>query len=369
MLKIRALPALEGDCLWIEYGEPGEPRRVLVDGGPAGAYPRLRGRIEKLPARSRHFELLVVTHIDDDHIGGVLELLGEAPSLGVTFGDVWFNGRSCLGEEVLGPAQGDALSEVLLGGAMPWNMAFRKSDPAKGPPSYREAVVVPEKGALPVVTLAGDGPKLTLLGPTRASLDALLEVWDTEVLGSEVLGGERVSREDPDLSGEPLLGELDVEELAASPPGTDPSRSNASSIVLLLEYGEVAWLLAGDARHGDMTKGVARLLRQREQKRLALDLLKAAHHGSRNNLSASLLELVECKEYLLSTDGGGPRRAHPHRAAIARMVRQGGQGTLLHFNYRTEYNDVWDSPALCEKYGYRTSYPLPGKEGISLVWK
>ena len=32
------LPANQGDCLWLEYGEIGSTRVVLIDGGPDGTY-------------------------------------------------------------------------------------------------------------------------------------------------------------------------------------------------------------------------------------------------------------------------------------------------------------------------------------------
>jgi hypothetical protein len=31
MLSVEMLPAQHGDCLWIEYGDPAKPRRILVD--------------------------------------------------------------------------------------------------------------------------------------------------------------------------------------------------------------------------------------------------------------------------------------------------------------------------------------------------
>ena len=45
----------------------------------------LRARIAGLPAGERRFELLVVSHIDNDHIGGVLPML-EDEELGLEFG-------------------------------------------------------------------------------------------------------------------------------------------------------------------------------------------------------------------------------------------------------------------------------------------
>ncbi len=75
MLKLEMLPAGHGDCLWIEYGDPGNPRRVLIDGGTKGTYKKaLRPKLQTLPDDKRRFELLVVTHIDADHIAGALEL-------------------------------------------------------------------------------------------------------------------------------------------------------------------------------------------------------------------------------------------------------------------------------------------------------
>src|SRR5216684_2857231 len=92
MLRVEMLPAAQGDALWIEYGDATRPRRVLVDGGTASSWrDGLRARVESLPRDERHFELLIVTHIDADHIDGALALLTEE-SLGARFGDVWFNG-------------------------------------------------------------------------------------------------------------------------------------------------------------------------------------------------------------------------------------------------------------------------------------
>ncbi len=83
MFRIEMLPAAHGDCLWIEYGSGREIHRILIDGGPAHAYPALRERILHLPADERHFDLLVITHIDADHIEGIIRLLldAEAPRL------------------------------------------------------------------------------------------------------------------------------------------------------------------------------------------------------------------------------------------------------------------------------------------------
>ena len=46
--RIEMLPALHGDCLLVEYGTPQRTRRLLIDGGPIGAFVDLPHR--DLPA-------------------------------------------------------------------------------------------------------------------------------------------------------------------------------------------------------------------------------------------------------------------------------------------------------------------------------
>ena len=103
IFRIRLLPALHGDCIWIEYGEAGATHHVLVDGGPLGAFGALRAHVEALPAAARDVELLVVTHIDADHIDGIVKLLRH-PELGLTFREVWFNGWPQLERSLAGGA-------------------------------------------------------------------------------------------------------------------------------------------------------------------------------------------------------------------------------------------------------------------------
>ena len=99
----------------------------------------------------------MVTHVDADHIAGVLDLLADE-ALGFSARDVWFNGYRHLPDEhpaTLGPVQGERLTGLLLRRRLPWNAAFEGS-----------AVMVPDQGPLPRVALPG-GLVLTLLSPTK----------------------------------------------------------------------------------------------------------------------------------------------------------------------------------------------------------
>ena len=145
MFRLKMLPAREGDCLWIEYGEPKKPLRILVDTGTPENFKALANRILSLPQDQQRFELFVITHIDSDHIGSATRLLEEPPSE-LTFGDVWFNGYRHLlaATDRLGARQAQELTVALERGEQPWNKAF-----GSGP------VMVADHGRLPRIELDG----------------------------------------------------------------------------------------------------------------------------------------------------------------------------------------------------------------------
>src|SRR6185436_15247871 len=83
--SLDVIRARKGDCLMLHYGSEADPRLIMIDGGPRGVYePHLRPRIElirkarKVPEdESLRVDMLMVSHVDDDHIQGILELTSE----------------------------------------------------------------------------------------------------------------------------------------------------------------------------------------------------------------------------------------------------------------------------------------------------
>ena len=75
-IKITMLPARAGDCLLIEFIK--EDYRILIDGGYADTYDKyLRQKLVSLAEQGKKINLMVITHIDADHIGGILAFLKE----------------------------------------------------------------------------------------------------------------------------------------------------------------------------------------------------------------------------------------------------------------------------------------------------
>ena len=357
MLRIEMLPARNGDALWIEYGDAASPRRIIVDGGTEGSFEGgLRARIESLPAEERRFELLVVTHVDSDHIAGVLELVRD-DALGATYGDVWFNAWRHLPAPVeeLGPVEGELLTQAILERDLEWNDAFDGA-----------AVVVPDEGELPRVQLAG-GLEITVLGPRLEELAELRPRW-LEAVVAAGLDPEVpvVEPPEPPPSGLETLGTTpDVAALAASAFKEDTAEANGSSIVLLLEHDGTSALLTGDAFPSVVLAGVTRLLAQRDDERLALDAFKVPHHGSRANLSPALLGKLDCSRHLFSSNGTNTK--HPHPESVARTIEATSPGSTLHFNYSTRFNEAWAKDELEEQHDYEALYPDEGATGLAVT--
>ena len=356
MFRIEMLPSAHGDGLLVEYGEAAAPRRVLVDGGTEPAYNSLKARIERIPPGERHFELVVITHIDADHIGGIVKLL-ERRELGVRIDEVWFNGYPHLAAadvppasdvEYFGALQAERLSTCLLDLRIPWNARFN-----------RGAVRVRDDGALPSITLEG-GLALTVLGPTSEQLRRLKPVWETECAKAGLDPLQQLPP--PTEEGVEPMGIPNVDALALSPFVEDDAKANGSSIALLAEFEGKRLLLGADAHPSTLAASLGRLAGHGA--RLSLTAFKLPHHASQHNVSADLLARVACDRYLVSTNGA--QFKHPDREAIARVIKHGGTAPTLYFNYRTPYTEVWEAETLRQDFGYDAVYPAAGA-GISVT--
>ena len=113
-------------------------------------------------------------------------------------------------------------------------------------------------------------------------------------------------------------------------------------------------LLTGDSHGPVLEKGIRLLAAQRGEARLAVDVMKAPHHGSLRNVTKALVRAVDAPTWLFSSNG--VKHGHPHKEAVARVVQGGGRPLHLKFNYRTPVNEVWDNRTWEQRYGYDTEY-------------
>ncbi len=344
--QVEMLPAAHGDCLLITYGSSGARNRLLIDCGTRSVAGRIRERVAQLSRKERQFELFVLTHIDSDHIGGAIEFL-QQDAFGLTFEDVWFNGWKHLPKQRLGARQGEIFSTLIRDKKLPWN-------------EWQGGKAIQIRGnELPTRSLPG-GMQLTLLSPTRDMLARLAVTWKRELRRHGLVPGSRTQYR-KFLRGSPPTDE-NFDQLADSRFRKDTSRANGSSIALLAEYRGKSVLLAGDAQVPVLVDSIRKLIADRGGERLEIDALKLSHHASQGNTSKELIQLFDCRNYLVSTNGSIFK--HPDGEALARVIKYSKRKPVLHFNYSSRYNSYWSSQTRQKELGFTARYPPEGQEGL-----
>lgn len=355
--RVELLPARHGDCIWIEYGRD-DICRILIDGGPVDTFDRIQNRLANTPAGDQAFELIMLSHVDADHVEGLVRLFAEHP-LPLTVDEVWFNGWRQMNQAhgLLGPLQGEFLS-ALLADRVPgaW-----KSD---APPW-----IVPNQGALPTHTLAG-GMKLTLLSPSPEKLDKMAKAWKSAIRKQGFSPGDlkaawnALANRKKFLPKKGLLGITpDLDVLLKKQFLRDDAAPNGSSIAILAEYEGKSILLLADAHPDVVASSVQRLCEERGTKCLAVDAVKVSHHGSKHNTSPALLKLIQSPRYLVSTNGD--QFCHPDKECIARVLMF-GKPSYLYFNYESKYTKPWLSAATQTKYRYKAVVREPQELTLKL---
>jgi hypothetical protein len=233
MFDITLLPAAHGDAIWIEYGQGESTRHICIDGGPVGTFKALQAKTSTLPTKSRAVELLVVSHVDTDHIEGIVRMLASPRSEWLfSPAQIWFNGYAHLSGNVLGGRDGEYLSAMV-----------RKHFPNRWNTSFNGgAVVLPNDGTPQPIRLPG-GMELTLLSPNRAKLGELRKKWTSDLKRAKLQPGEDDRTLDTMArdrryrrANSRILGSSSKDDLALALKAVDPSAANGSSIAFLAQY-------------------------------------------------------------------------------------------------------------------------------------
>jgi beta-lactamase superfamily II metal-dependent hydrolase len=342
-VKLSVFPAGDGDCLLLSYSQ-GPEKYVLIDGGRKGAYRTLSPRLREIAAGGGRIEVMVLTHIDADHIEGLLAMIEDEPYIPVD--EVWFNGFEQLSTvRAQGPGQGDKFSAALKSRRIEINARFGHS-----------AIVVPDLGGLSAVQLPG-GLNITVISPDRRRLDDLQTSWskwrDREAEEAVVAKAPKVSELEV-FGRKPMPEIIDVEKLAAGIEHVDDEVPNGSSIAFVAEFGGKRVLFGADA-HPDLILANIERVKARMPD-FAIDLYKVSHHGSIGNTTRALAEALDCGRFVISSNGA--RHGHPDPEAIAKLVKHGKSGPKeLFFNYMSERTSPWNDQGLCRKWNYTCRIP------------
>ena len=90
MMSIKLFPAEYGDCIMLSIGKENQ-YNILIDGGLSKTYQKyIKSEIQHIKEKRQKIGLLVCTHMDNDHICGLIQVLKETnPNF---IDNVWYNG-------------------------------------------------------------------------------------------------------------------------------------------------------------------------------------------------------------------------------------------------------------------------------------
>ena len=324
-LVIKMFPAGPGDAIVVEWGPPSERTRMLIDGGlkiePRSGVGSYLAELGSTP----FVDVFVVTHVDADHVKGAIGAIADHK---LRYGDVWFNGTAQL-FSTRSITQGRRFDELTLAG--------NRNQCVQG-----RAIVVSDNAPLPTVELP-HGARVTFLSPNSDKLDALAKAWEKALAASATRSGDSLDDvSEFDIFESDLAAADDVEgdELSRGSTsstavrfGKDSSVPNGSSIAFLLEYDGKAMVFTGDAHADVLTESIERLIDERGGQRLRLDAFKVSHHGSVNNITPELLDMIKCSRFLVSTDGS--LHDHPNTACLE-LIHAKHPKAKIYLNCRTD---------------------------------
>lgn len=334
-IAITTNPALYGDSFFVQFFN--EKINILIDTGFITTFNQyLKPKLLELDNNGEVLDLLVITHIDADHISGAIRLLEENVSNEqanvIRIKNIWHNSYRHIHPETensislraqnrnkiavrrldalgyplveeksqhsISAKQGSSLASLIKKGGYNWNAQFNG-----------EAVVIDNQS---VVQLT-EKIKLVLLSPSLQKLEDLRKYWLSELRKLGHIGKEEidlfyddafefsVSRENEGIESQKSISatKLDIDFLSNKEFKEDTSVTNGSSISFVLEYDGRKILFLGDSHPSIIEESLKKIY---SEEVIWFDAIKVSHHGSKSNTSPQLLALVDSDYYFISTN-------------------------------------------------------------------
>lgn len=360
---VHFLPAKAGDCFVVEFDNK---ECIIVDCGYKSTYEDdLKPLLIKLNHKGCQVILMLITHIDQDHIEGAISFLydnghANSPNI-IKVENVWFNGffnsmfmRDEFQERVravIEDKQTKKMNTVLGHLSIQINgndslisarhcVSFEELCAKNGYRLNAQFVDQVAKRSADIKSNTIDNSikvgecKLTVLSPDEVSLDKLANKLNDDMIRNFGIYYKLLNNTDFALLFEKLM-ELQMEQsnseeyISASAPQleqwigksklTQMNEVNNASIVVEIEYKDLRLLFAADSDSESWE----------EHLKDEYDLIKLSHHGT-TKPNIKLLEKSKGKSILISTNGG-KQNQHPECDLLARAILNGNKN--LYFNY------------------------------------
>jgi hypothetical protein len=318
---LEALQANDGDCLILHYQKTArrKPVRILIDGGSAGVYSSiLKPRLDQLrKKKTLELRMVMTSHIDADHITGILDLFKALAQLREDGRDefcrietLWHNSFEKLHGGRPAAAQSATVAASLGGVAPPRGLNAYTAAVVASVPQGNQLRKAATQLAVPINQGAGGDP---VAAPARGQkVVRIADGLSFTILAPNAVQLKRL--EDAFLAAKSAHGANDAAIGADYLNNTVP---NMSSIVVIAEVTAargrtLRMLLSGDAR-GDVLLESLELAGLMKGGKCHFDLMKVQHHGSSHSTTQDFFERVTADRYVISGNG---KHEIPHEAAL-----------------------------------------------------
>ena len=357
MIVVEMLPAQEGDCFLIAVDNK---YHILVDGGTPYTYRHyLKPRLIKLAENKKVINLLIITHVDNDHIGGIIPFIKENgkasnPQI-IPVKEVWHNSYRHLQFDKNGKLEfreREILKSIVAKGAMEEHIK-NNDEGVKDISGYQGTTLAGllYSNGYNWNTISNNLPirkgvfqeidkniHIKVIAPQDNELEELGKVWKKQLMQKKhsFLFSDELLFDDAyeyymRFLREPFIEvreisymkeEENIEKLAYKEYPSDISVVNNSSICFEIDYKGTLLLFLGDKSVGSLDMN---LIKEKYA------LLKVPHHGSNNNYSIEFAKKVHADVYLLSTNGR--KYQHPDKEMVAKIIYFNKEKKKIFFNY------------------------------------
>lgn len=360
-IKIKSFPASNGESFLVKLiGE--KTSNIIIDCGYDSTAKYIIAELDEMKRKKESLELIVFTHIDNDHINGARKLLDYIITNKYEFGEVWYNdyikisGASFTEEKSNEKCEFiDNICDISYKGE---NGIYKKGQVGyysatslieylsndfikdKWNKSFQWKSVNVKKGCLKRIELT-DKISIVLLSPCEDILMEQLKEWEIylenhinkRVKSKKIaLAFEKyfmVLRKDKVNSKKSKCSNQEIDEMLEDNE-FDKDIVNRSSISFVIEYEKKKLLFLGDSSPIDITDQIFKYLE--EESSNSLDLVKVSHHGSKKSISKNLIKKIDCENFIIATDGS--LHKHPDIQSIIKIIKLGNKQKKVYINYK-----------------------------------
>jgi beta-lactamase superfamily II metal-dependent hydrolase len=324
-MKIKYLKAFNGDSIWISFKNNESHKNILIDGGVGNTYTstsNAKGELfsvfEQIRKDKQFIDLLVLTHFDDDHIGGILRWLNKDKEASKLIKKVWFNSGKEIAKKFKVNENKDLDIEI-IDGADDFHTSPKQG--IKFEKYLRDNNLWEGKIIEQGVEFDIFGLEFKILSPNKEKLDKLLKLYKKQ--------------KDYFTSGNEYDFQTSLKEFIdeENQPGfkfkEDTSVANGSSIAFIMTHEDKSFLFLGDAHPSVVIEGL-NIFKNNKDNMLNAEFMKVSHHGSMYNTNKELLRIVKTNNYVISSNA--TKHGLPNKRTIARIINN-NPNAFIYFNY------------------------------------